>query len=186
MVAGEACGKVILFGEHFVVHGSPAIAAGISNSCIVDVKKSIENAFVGPKGTSEELSKKSISNILNAMKIKQNYTVTYGGDLPIFGGLGSSAAFCVAIVRALAKEHKLRLTNEQINDYAYEGEKAFHGNPSGIDNTMATYGGVMLYTRGKTLEESKFEPIKFTTKLHIVLGVTGVFGPTSEIGRAHV
>lgn len=181
MTIGRACGKLILLGEHFVVHGTPAIAVGISNYCEVTLKEAKENGFVGPEGTSQELSKKSISNILTAMKINKKYLVSYGGNLPIFGGLGSSAAFSVAIVRALAKEHKIKLTNEQINTYSYEGEKAFHGNPSGLDNTMATYGGAILFTRGRTEKENKFEPLKLNCDLHLVVGITGIFGPTAAM-----
>ncbi len=179
MVTGRAGGKIILLGEHFVVHGIPAIAAGISNYCEVKLTKSKEISFTGPKGTSPELSAKSISNILNAMRIKDKYSVSYEGTLPIFGGLGSSAAFCVAIVRAVAEEHKLKLSNEEINKIAYEGEKAFHGDPSGVDNTIATYGGAMLFTRGKTPNFDHFDPIKLGCKLNLVVGITGIFGRTA-------
>lgn len=179
MVTGRAGGKIILLGEHFVVHGVPAIAAGISNYCEVKLTKSKEISFSGPKGTSQELSNKSISNILDAMKIKDKYSVSYGGTLPIFGGLGSSAAFCVAIVRAVAEEHKLKLNNEEINRIAYEGEKAFHGNPSGLDNTLATYGGAMLFKRGTTPESDHFDPIKLGCKLNLVVGITNTFGRTA-------
>jgi len=160
MVKGKACGKVILLGEHFVVHGVPAIAVGITNCCEVTVEESTETIFYGPAGTSKELSGNAISNILNAMQINKKYAISYGGDLPIFGGLGSSAAFCVAIVRALAKEYHLKLTDEQVNSYAYEGEKSFHGNPSGIDNVMATYGGVMQFTRKSGKSEFKSVQLK--------------------------
>lgn len=179
MAKGKAGGKVILLGEHFVVHGVPAIAVGISSSCEVELEKSDEISFIGPKGTSQELSKKSISNILGAMGINQKYSVKYGGNLPIFGGLGSSAAFSVAIVRALASMHRLKLTNEQVNQYAYEGEKAFHGNPSGLDNTMATYGGAVLFTRGAKLSDNHLDFVKIGCDLNLVVGITGVFGPTS-------
>lgn len=179
MITGRACGKIILLGEHFVVHGAPAIAAGISNHCEVGLTKADANSFIGPKGTNPELSRKSISNIIDAMRLTGAYSVTYGGDLPIYGGLGSSAAFCVAIVRALADEYGLKLTNEQINTYAYEGEKAFHGNPSGIDNTLATYGGIMRYARGATPAESKFEPIIAAKPFYVVIGFTGLYGPTA-------
>lgn len=176
---GRASGKVILLGEHFVVHGTPAIAAAISSQCEVKLVKSDEVSFIGPKGTSQELSKRSISNILDAMGVEERFSVTYGGDLPIFGGLGSSAAFCVAMVRAIADIKRLKLTNEQINRFAYEGEKAFHGNPSGLDNTISTYGGAMLYSRGETPASNHFDHVKLGCDLDLVIGVTGVFGPTS-------
>jgi hydroxymethylglutaryl-CoA reductase len=179
MVTGRAGGKIILLGEHFVVHGVPAIAAGISNYCEVKLTKSNEVHFAGPKGTSPEMSSKAISSILDALKVKDKYTVSLGGNLPIFGGLGSSAAFCVAIVKAVAEDNKLKLSNEEINRIAYEGEKAFHGNPSGLDNTMATYGGAMLFTRGKTQSSDHFDPIKLGCKLNLMVGITNTFGRTA-------
>ena len=180
MITGIACGKIILFGEHFVVHGVPAIAASISNKAIVEIEKSNEISYESNvHGTIPSMTTKSISYILSSMKIKDKFKVKLTGDLRTVGGLGSSAAFCVALVKALAKEYKLKLTKEQINTYAYEGEKAFHGNPSGIDNTMATYGGVMLYTRGKTPKENKFEPVSCGATLNIVVAITGIYGPTS-------
>jgi len=180
MVVDSACGKIILLGEHFVVHGSPAIAAIISNKAIVEIEKTKEIAYESNvHGTIPSMTTKAISYVLSAMKIKDKFKVKLTGDLRTVGGLGSSAAFCVALVKALAKEYKLKLTKEQINSYAYEGEKAFHGNPSGIDNTMATYGGVMQYTRGKTPQENKFEPVSCGTTLNIVVAITGIYGPTS-------
>ncbi len=98
------------------------------------------------------------------------------GDLPTVGGLGSSAAFCVALVRAFAQEYKLTLTDEQVNVYAYEGEKAFHGNPSGVDNTIAVYGGVIKFIRNKG-----FEQLKRGASLHLVIGITGISSPTSKM-----
>lgn len=182
MTTGEACGKVILFGEHFVVHGVPAIAAGISNKTIVEVEPSSEMLFIpGNQRTIPELTYKSIRNVLSAMDIKGNFKVTLGGDLATAGGLGSSAAFCVALAIAFAKQAGLTLSKEQINNFAYEGEKAFHGNPSGIDNVMATYGGVMKYTRGKTSKDNKFEPLRTVKPFYLVVGITGKSSPTVEM-----
>lgn len=177
MTTGIGYGKIILFGEHFVVHGCPAIALGISNNAIVEIKKANELSYTSnTPGTIPEMTNKSIRNILDAMKIKDNFEVYLKGNLPITGGLGSSAAFCVALVRALNEEYELKLTNEQINDYAYEGEKAFHGNPSGIDNTIATYRGAIRFIR-----EKGFEQIKVGKPLHFVVAMTGIASPTAKM-----
>ena len=182
MSIGIGYGKVILFSEHFVVYGVPAIALGITNKAIVEIKKSDSLGYTSDtQGTIPELTTKSIRNVLEAMNIKENFHVHLKGDLPTFGGLGSSAAFCVAVVRALNNEYILNLRNEQVNAYAYEGEKAFHGNPSGIDNTMATYGGAVKFIRGKTPAENKFEQVKIGSPLHFVIGVTGISSPTAKM-----
>ncbi len=183
MGKGTGYGKTILLGEHFVVYGIPAIAAGLSNKATVELKKSDELKYTANiKGTTiSELTLKAMKAVKEALKIKDNFQVHLTGDLPTFGGLGSSAAFCVAVARALNEEYNLGLNDEKINLIAYEGEKSFHGNPSGIDNTMATYGGAMRFTRGKTPAENRFEKVKLGIPLHCVIGVTGISSPTAKM-----
>jgi mevalonate kinase len=184
MGKGSGHGKIIIFGEHFVVHGAPAIAAGISNTAVVEVKQSKANRIITKQRVVEQLSLAGIANVLEAMGIKETYDVHLGGDLPTEGGLGSSAAFCVGLVRALAHEKGIHLTPEQVNRFAYEGEKAFHGNPSGIDNYIATHRGVLEFTRGKTPLESKFVPLELERPLDFVVSLTGKIGSTPKMIEA--
>jgi len=178
---GTGHGKIIIFGEHFVVHGAPAIAAGISNTANVEVKRAKENKIVTAQHIVQELSLAGISNVLAAMGIKDRYEVRLTGDLPTEGGLGSSAAFCVGLARALADEKGLHLTPEQVNRFAYEGEKAFHGNPSGVDNYIATHRGIIEFTRGRTPLESKFVPLEMERPLDFVVSMTGKIGMTPKM-----
>lgn len=184
MGKGTGHGKIIIFGEHFVVHGAPAIAAGITNTANVEVKKAKENSIVTAQRVVQELSLAGISNVLAAMGIKETYEVHLTGDLPTEGGLGSSAAFCVGLARALAHEKGLHLTPEQVNRFAYEGERAFHGNPSGVDNYIATHRGVIEFTRGRTALESKFVPLEIEHPLHFVVTMTGKIGSTPKMIEA--
>ncbi len=181
MGKGTGHGKIILFGEHFVVYGAPAIAAGISNTAKVTVRRAEDNSIVTSQRVVEELSLAGISNVLSAMGISDRYEVRLEGDLPTEGGLGSSAAFCVALVRALADEKGMHLEPEQVNRLAYEGEKAFHGNPSGIDNYIATHRGVLEFTRGRTPLESKFVPLELERRLDFVVTMTGKIGSTPKM-----
>lgn len=73
---------------------------------------------------------------------------TISTDLPLAMGLGSSAALSVALVRALARFAHRELDDAAVCAGAFEIEKIFHGYPSGIDNTVATYGGLIAFTRG--------------------------------------
>ena len=181
MGKGVGYGKVILFGEHFVVHGIPAIAVALSNKVTVTVEKAKETSFESTAlpGVVSDLTTASINNIKKAMKVKDELKVDMVSDLPRTGGLGSSAAFCVGLVRAIADEYKMKITDDKVSTYAYEGERAFHGNPSGVDNTMAAHGGAMLFTRGKT--KNKFEKLKIGRPFHLVVGITGIYGPTAEM-----
>ncbi|HSB46399.1 MAG TPA: mevalonate kinase [Candidatus Bilamarchaeum sp.] len=181
MGKGIGKGKIIIFGEHFVVHGAAAIAGGISNSAIVTVKKAPRNRILTSQKVVEELSLAGIGAVLKSMDIRDAFDVSLEGDLPTYGGLGSSAAFCVGLVRALCDERGMHLTNDQVNRHAYAGEMAFHGNPSGIDNTMATHGGVIEFKRGKTLAESKFDFIDLKKPLDMVVSFTGKYSPTPKM-----
>lgn len=78
-----------------------------------------------------------------ATAINLRLTATRAGkiesDIPIGAGMGSSAAFAVAL--SAFKVGELNL--EKINKFAYKLEKGLHGNPSGVDNTIVTYGGFL-------------------------------------------
>lgn len=181
MTKGEGHGKIIIFGEHFVVYGAPSIAAAISNTCEVEVKKADENRIVTDHHVLPELSLKAIANVLSAMGIQERYEVRLGGNLPTEGGLGSSAAFCVGMVRAFANEKGLTLSPDEVNRYAFEGEKAFHGNPSGVDNYIATHRGVIEFTRGKSDLESKYVKLEMVRPLDFVVSLTGKISPTPKM-----
>jgi mevalonate kinase len=110
------------------------------------------------------------------MGIKEKYDVHLKGDLMTYGGLGSSAAFWVALVKALAEEKDMHLTKEEINKHAFEGEKAFHGTPSGIDNTVASFGGVVEYRKDKG-----FDFFEIGKPLDIVVSWTGRYASTAKM-----
>jgi hydroxymethylglutaryl-CoA reductase len=85
-------------------------------------------------------------------------------------GLGGSAALAVAIVRALDAHFVLNLSHERINALAFECEKAAHGTPSGVDNTVATYGQILLYSN---VSGPRFSTLTTGAPLPIVVGISG-------------
>jgi len=185
---GEGFGKVILFNEHFVVYGIPSVAAAIGDTTVVRVEDSEEFELLdnrpetpGYKKEKLEQQKDSLNRIFKAMNIdveKNPVKITLEGNLLAASGLGASAASCVAIARALSKHFNLNLDDEQINNVAYEGEKGYHGNPSGIDNTAATYGGVIWFQRKST--GNVIERIKLKGAVNIVIGNTGKVADTKR------
>jgi mevalonate kinase len=96
-----------------------------------------------------------------------------GGSLPGFSGLGASAASSVAIARAIAQELHMKIADEKINQVAYEAEKAYAGNPSGIDNTAATYGGLMWFKKNMGGGQDMVERLSIEEPVEIVIGSTG-------------
>src|SRR5512136_2357834 len=142
---GIGFGKAILFNEHFVVYGIPAIVSAIGKYTIAKVnpiEKSgwnlIDNRKATPRYKEDKLEqqKDSINRILKKMNIDLSnigIEITLDGTLHCASGIGASAASCVAIARALSDHYGLNLTDEEVNDIAFEGEKGYHGTPSGID-----------------------------------------------------
>lgn len=183
MGKGSGYGKVILFGEHFVVHGVPGIVSAIDSATDAEVTQTGQELVVrderkAAKGYAKEKRLQQIESIERMLKTmgldpKLPLNIWIGGTLPGFSGLGASAASSVAIARAIAEELSLKLTNEQVNQIAYEAEKAYAGNPSGIDNTAATYGGLMWFKKNTGGGPDNVERLSIRKPVEIVIGSTG-------------
>jgi mevalonate kinase len=118
------------------------------------------------------LNKAGIDASRNLIKI------TLKGNLVAASGIGASAASCVAIARAVSDEFSLHLSDERINEIAFEGERAYHGTPSGVDNTAATYGGLIWFVRDKP---NVIERIEVREPIEIVMGNTGKVADTVAV-----
>jgi len=187
MGKGIGYGKVILFNEHFVVYGVPSIVSAIDKATTATVERADgtgwtlddrRHATPGYKEEKLEQQKESVERILKAAGIdtmKNPIKITLAGDLVAASGIGASAASCTAIARALSDEFNLGLSDERINELAYEGEKGYHGTPSGIDNTAATYGGLIWFVRG---QPNMMERIKIKRPVEVVVGNTGLVANT--------
>lgn len=191
MGKGSGFGKVILFGEHFVVHGVPGIVSAIDSATDAEVIKAhtglnINDERKGSKGYAEEKKLQQIESIgrmLKTMELnaKTPLNIWLGGSLPGFSGLGASAASSVAIARAISEEFNLKLSNEKINQIAYEAEKAYAGNPSGIDNTAATYGGLLWFKKNPAGGPDNVERLRIHMPVEIVIGSTGKVANTKAM-----
>lgn len=187
MGKGSGFGKVILFNEHFVVYGIPSIVSAIAQATTTAVEPfegegwrmdDRRQATPGYKDEKLELQRESVERVLKAAGVdptKNPIKITFGGDLVAASGIGASAASCTAFARALSDEFDLGLSDERINELAYEGERAYHGTPSGVDNTAATYGGLIWFVRGKP---NVIERIEVKEPIEIVMGNTGIVANT--------
>jgi mevalonate kinase len=169
-----------------VVYGIPSIVSAISdytNAEVTLLKRDNDKDFLiiddrpetpGYKLKKQDQQNKSIELMVKMAKINlgaHTLQVKFGGKLLAASGVGASAASCAAFARALDSEFDLGMDDATINKMAYEGEKAYHGTPSGVDNTAATYGGLIQFTKGET---PKFEHIKIPKAVEIVMGNTGL------------
>jgi len=179
---GIGFGKAILFNEHFVVYGIPSIVSAIGKYTIAKINPSEikgytiqdnRDATPGYKQNKLEQQKTSINNIINKMDLdlnKKGINIELSGNLYAASGIGASAASCVAIARALSNYYSLNLSDEEINKIAFEGEKGYHGTPSGVDNTASTFGGLIWFEKSDT---NVIEKIEIQNQIEIVMGNTG-------------
>jgi mevalonate kinase len=196
MGKGSAFGKTILIGDAFVLREVPAIVSSIpfETECVVQrlnegqgwILEDNRTEVPGYKEKKKDQQVDSINRILEVMRVdvqKNPIKITYGGSLLAGSGVGASAASCVSLARALNDEFKLNLSIEEINHIGWEGEFAYHGIPSGVDNTASTYGGLILYHIKN--KKTNWEPINLKEPVEVVLGNSGVTADTSKLD-AHV
>lgn len=191
MGKGKGFGKTILIGDQFVLYGVPAIVSSIPYETVATVERIDGGGWIlednraevpGYKEKKKAQQVDSINRILEVMKIdprKNPIKITFGGTLLAGSGVGASAASCVSLARALNKEFILGLSIEEINHVAWEGEFAYHGLPSGVDNTASTYGGLMLYQVKD--DQKSFEKIKLKKPIEVVLGNSGMTANTAAL-----
>lgn len=142
---GVAAGKVILLGEHAVVYGKHALALPIQNAVSAILRDEPTDLEIPELEATIELIKKELG------VADSPYSVHISSRLPLAMGLGASAAYAVAIARAFNSKHDLGLDDIAVNKVAFECEKLAHGTPSGVDNTIATYGVSMLFSNDESL-----------------------------------
>ena len=189
MGKGTAFGKTILIGDQFVLNEVPAIVSSIPFETLAEVERldegegwTLEDNRTEVPGYKEKKKKdqvESINHILEVMKIDVKKTpikITYGGSLLAGSGVGASAASCVSLARAINDEFDLGLSIDKINHVGWEGEFAYHGTPSGVDNTASTYGGLIFYRIVKG--EKMFDKIQVKEPIDIVLANSGITADT--------
>jgi hydroxymethylglutaryl-CoA reductase len=186
---GAGHGKIILLGEHAVVYGRRAIAAPIPlaiQARVEDAREGVE-VIIPRWGVEQRLDfrathpqsfARSMSRVLETLGLTgRGMRIEVFPNVPRAMGLGGSAALAVAVIRAIDAHYALGLSDERINELAFECEKVAHGTPSGIDNTLATWGQFMLFRNGETPER---EVIEVSEPLSMVVGMSGVESLTAR------
>jgi mevalonate kinase len=182
-------GKVILFGEHFVVYGVKAILCAINKRITVTAEK-VDGNKISIKsniGNLELEPNKLISEIDSPLKpfyyladkmIKNQNTgidIKVESDIPLGVGLGSSSACCVAGAAAISKLFR-DTTKKEILEMAIEAERTIFENTSGADCTVCTYGGIMAYDKKNGFTKIESEP-----NFHLVIANSNIEHSTKSI-----
>jgi mevalonate kinase len=166
MIEASACAKFILFGEHAAVYGYPVIALPLS-TMRAHAELSPAELGSGLKITSENLGQSWVLTDLEfapssplpylAYQLIQRAGLQYvpdihvkiTSDIPVASGLGSGASVSVAVARVLLKYLHLHFSLLQLNAFIYDIERFYHGNPSGVDNTVIVYEQPVCFVRGR-------------------------------------
>jgi mevalonate kinase len=146
---GRAGGKVILLGEHAVVYGRPAVASGLALGLDAEAVRGAGPRLAGDGTAPDPRGARLVEEACRAVGLAPaEWTVRVRSAIPAGQGLGSSAALCVAVLRALAVAAGRSLARADELRLGRTLESVFHGTPSGIDPTAAALGTTFRFVRG--------------------------------------
>lgn len=175
---GTAGGKIILCGEHAVVHGGDALVVGLDRGVVATATRDRTWQLLvdGRELEADDPTLEALRRVaahLGSGPVRVSVSVT----MPLGVGLGGSAAMGVAVARAIGELHGVPLSDADAFAAAQMWERVFHGNPSGVDAAAATYGGCLLYNRDDFAAAMTAgrppERLRVSSALHIALAVAG-------------
>lgn len=179
---GRASGKVILFGEHAVVYGVPAIAAGLSRGTVARVRAAPSDQIrIDDQVLSPENELHQALGALRANLQSEPVALDLQLDMPAGAGLGASASMAVATARAINDLRQDADTNATLSEgrlfeAAQDWERVFHGTPSGVDVAAAAQSRPIRFKSG-----SAPVPMLLNHTLHIAIAQAGPPASTKEM-----
>ncbi|MBE7474259.1 MAG: mevalonate kinase [Anaerolineae bacterium] len=191
MIEATAPGKIILFGEHAVVYGRPAIAVPVADLqakatlspadpgtgfriIAPDLGRDYSLAQAGPDDPLAVIVQATLRRLGQADLPEA--TLHISSTIPLGRGLGSGAAISTAITRAIAQFFNQPLAPTEISALVFEVEKLYHGTPSGIDNTVVAFAQPVYFIKGRPIQR-----MRVSQPLTLVVGDTGVVAPTHTV-----
>lgn len=190
MTRASACGKIILFGEHAVVYGRPALAAPLAQlrarasvesraapGIIIHARDLARTVALHDAPVDDALAR--ITQLtLEKLGVNANLEMVVESDIPLASGFGSGAAISTAIVRAVSAHFGKTLAPTEISALVYETEKMFHGTPSGIDNTVIAHEQAIRFVRRAPPQENEITPFAIARPFTLAIANTGIASPT--------
>ncbi len=190
---GTACGKVILLGEHAAVYDRHALALPIPDAVTVAVAERAGGVRLVVPGwrivdewSTGEIAPDGAAAVVELIMKEfgvadRGFEVRAASRIPIAMGLGSSAAFAVAAIRAFDALLEHELTEKQIDQLAFRCEALTHGTPSGVDNNLAVYGEPVLFSKGSG---TRTRPLTLDEMPPLVIAASGRRGSTRDLVAA--
>jgi mevalonate kinase len=195
MIKVSAPGKLMLFGEHAVIHGKPCIVSAVDARMRVFLKKrkdnkiflnipdlNLKNYFISIDDLDKPTEKEvrfvltAIKNFFEKYKVKRGLEIETKSEFSMEYGLGSSSAVTVATIKALSEFFEIKMGNKELFDLAYKTILDIQGVGSGFDVATAIYGGTLYFvTGGKLIEKIKVKDIP------LVIGYSGEKADTPSL-----
>jgi len=195
MVKFSAPGKLLLLGDHAVVHGRPCIVTSVNHRISVSLEKRMDDKIIlnAPdlnlknytiltdnlrKIHSKEVEfvLTAILNFFNKYKIKSGLEIKTKSEFSARVGLGSSSAVTVSTIKGLSDLFGTEITNKELFDLSYKTVLDIQEVGSGFDVAAAIYGGTLYFvTGGKIIEPLKIENIP------LLVGYTGIKADTATL-----
>jgi mevalonate kinase len=195
MIKVSAPGKLMLFGDHAVVHNRPCIVTAVDHRISATVEKTndnkiiinapdldINNYEVSIDDLEKEHSRKvvfaltAIKNFFKKYNVKSGLNITTKSEFSSEFGMGSSSAVTVDVIKGLAELFKIKLSNKELFDLSYKTVLEIQKVGSGFDVAAAIYGGSLFFvTGGKVIENIKVQ------KMPLIVGYTGIKADTSSL-----
>ena len=191
--AGKAHGKIILIGEHAVVHNEPAIAIPFTSATVeVMIEKTLGESTMDSIYHYGKLSDapKQIKNLITTFEevcayfnvATDNFHITIRSDIPAERGMGSSAAVATAVVRALFNFFDTELTDDLLHRFVSISEKIAHGNPSGLDAKVVSSDEAIYFVK-----EKRADSFEIDLPAYLVVADTGdegeTLGAVADVGK---
>ncbi|MBW2262363.1 MAG: mevalonate kinase [Deltaproteobacteria bacterium] len=174
--SGSGRHKVILLGEHAVVHGTRALGAPLDGEVVVEVVRGTVSSLQLSGAGGEQVPEALARMARQAGVQSEGLEVRVKTGLEAGAGLGGSAALCVAFARAILSLTDRGQEKEAVVELAQEGERVFHGNPSGIDAWLAASTSPALFSRREVPRD-----VEVAENLHLAILVDEARADTSSM-----
>jgi len=192
----SAPGKIILFGEHFVVYGMKAMLCSIDKRItatsqfidekVIRIRSSLGESEISIDSSNslEKVQQKFMKpffyvaqKAIKENSVKNGIELVIESEIPSGVGLGSSSAACVA---ATASVNGLfcKLSKNDVMKIAVQAERTIFEQNSGADSSVSTFGGLVSYDL-----KNGFEDIASRNDLSFIISNSAQVHNTQDVVR---